>query len=134
MQREQVAGHVTPALCKLLHSILTTTSGGWGFLLPIVQGRDCGPRGGLKELSHIARTHVFFDFCSSLRGDVSVRVIGTWGKADVLPGSDTCLSPRAGPGHLTPTCAHTPPWALVQVQSQAHYRSGVGPKVSPTPH
>lgn len=89
-----------PPFCKLLHSILPATSGGWGFHFPFT-GVDYGLRGGLKEPSHTVRMQVVCDFCSFLLGDVSVRVKDTWGKAGLLLGSDTCLSLTCRPGHLT---------------------------------
>ena len=47
-----------PTLCKLLHSILTTTSGGWGrvgfVIVLFYRGRDCSPR---KVWSKGAKSH-----------------------------------------------------------------------------
>ena len=105
---------------------------GAGVFISLFTGVDYGLRGGFKEPSHTVRMQVVCDFCSLLLGDVSVRVKDTWGTAGLLLGSDTCLSLTCRA--RAPHPVHTPLWTLVQVQNQAHYRSAVGPKVSPAPY
>lgn len=127
-----------PAMCPYLFANYFIPSSqllqGAGVFISLFTGVDYGLRGGLKEPSHTVRMQVVCDFYSFLLGDVSVRVKDTRGKAGLLLGSDTCLSLtcRARASHLV--CVHTPLWTLVQVQNQAHYRSAVEPKFSPTPY